>query len=142
MKLFVYNCDRNFRKEVRNATNSYLKFLIPIENHYLIDALNIKIKFIDDLDSEGYCESLDSDEDFSSLDYKIEIKNELNPVCKLIVLAHEIVHVKQYLMGELDASHRVWRGLDVGLLEYDDQPWEKEAHKLEMSVYGDYVTSY
>jgi len=47
-------------------------------------------------------------------------------------LAHEMVHMKQYLRGEVDWQLSQWKGKsgyeDVG---YWDQPWEIEARKLQ-----------
>ena len=57
----------------------------------------------------------------------------------LMSLSHEMVHVKQWLLGELTATKdklpkQVWRGVQVTDLNipYHEQPWEVEAHaKME-----------
>ena len=50
-------------------------------------------------------------------------------------LAHEMVHAKQYIFGELDGYSDSWKGSDVNYYSYEDSPWEKEAYKLEEILY-------
>lgn len=52
-------------------------------------------------------------------------------------LAHEMVHVKQYLRGELDSSGNKykWKGRNADGWQYDNQPWEKEAYGREKALY-------
>ena len=59
----------------------------------------------------------------------------------LIVLAHEMVHVKQYAKGEMKDfvyGNRVkFKGsiINDNIVEYWDQPWEIEAHGKEKGLY-------
>lgn len=48
-------------------------------------------------------------------------------------ICHEMVHVKQYVKGELKyaGDKELWKGRDCADMEYMDQPWEKEAYKLQ-----------
>lgn len=48
-------------------------------------------------------------------------------------LCHEMVHVKQYLRGELKylRGKELWKGRDCTDMEYMEQPWEKEAYKMQ-----------
>jgi hypothetical protein len=53
----------------------------------------------------------------------------------LCTLAHEMVHVKQFSLKQLDPSMTRWKSRkNVGHLSYDDQPWEKEAFRLQMQL--------
>lgn len=53
----------------------------------------------------------------------------------LCTLAHEMVHVKQFALKQLDPSLNRWKSRkNVGNLSYEDQPWEKEAFRLQMRL--------
>jgi len=51
-------------------------------------------------------------------------------------LTHELVHAKQYLRGELKSEGNwVWKGRNAEGYRYDNQPWEREAHRLEKEIF-------
>ena len=54
-------------------------------------------------------------------------------------LAHEMVHAKQFLRDEL-VSEGVWKwkGRKADNYEYQNQPWEKEAYKMERDLFLDF----
>ena len=49
----------------------------------------------------------------------------------MVNLAHELVHAKQFIKGELHPSLNRWKKLDYSNTAYSRQPWEKEAYLLE-----------
>lgn len=50
----------------------------------------------------------------------------------LSTLAHEMVHVRQFARGELNSSMSQWKSNKYcDNIEYWDQPWEKEARRLQ-----------
>tara|TARA_B110000908_G_scaffold63340_1_gene76989 strand:- start:1705 stop:2124 length:420 start_codon:yes stop_codon:yes gene_type:complete len=49
-------------------------------------------------------------------------------------LAHEMVHAKQYLRGEINAAGG-WKGKKPRNYKYENQPWEKEAYSKEVGLY-------
>lgn len=59
----------------------------------------------------------------------------------VIVLCHELIHVSQYAKNRLRYFQRDNRiafcneKYDWDKLEYDDRPWEIEAHKIEGEVF-------
>ena len=87
---------------------------------------NIHIKFHHKLfvenSSEGLCESVDT------RNFIVDVGLYGN---WLSTLAHEMVHVKQFARGELSSSLQHWKGRDHADTEYWDQPWEKEARRLQ-----------
>lgn len=95
---------------------------------------------IDDFECDGMCECVDEQE------YDIELKASLSDYDLLIAVAHEMVHVKQYALGQLRQLVRKpmyrWKKelfpLDT---PYDDQPWEKEAYSLEKILVEEYLQS-
>ena len=61
-------------------------------------------------------------------EYEIDIKRTLNMRTMLTTLAHELVHVKQYELGELTQTCE----LDI---DYWDKPSEIEAHGRETGLF-------
>ena len=50
----------------------------------------------------------------------------------LSILAHEMVHVKQFAKDEMDLGLSRWKSNKYcDNIEYWDQPWEKEARRLQ-----------
>ena len=79
--------------------------------------------FVDKSQSAGLCESVDE------RNFKIDVALFGN---WLSTLAHEMVHVKQFAKGELDPAMTRWKSNRyVDHIEYWDQPWEKEARRLQ-----------
>jgi len=57
---------------------------------------------------------------------------------QMLTLAHELVHVKQYMRGELRYNQQgdfQWKKRNAGGYKYENQPWEKEAVKLEKKLF-------
>jgi len=56
---------------------------------------------------------------------------------QMIALAHEMIHIKQYMKGEMtDEPKAVWKGQNHEKTPYKDQPWEIEAHKEEYDLFA------
>ena len=51
-------------------------------------------------------------------------------------LAHEMVHAKQYLRGELCGYTAAWKGRKPRNYKYENAPWEKEAYRLEEELFN------
>lgn len=73
-------------------------------------------------DTEGLCESV------SLRDFIIDIATWGD---WLTTLAHEMVHVKQFARGELSPNFSRWKKLERDFDDYWEQPWEKEARRLQ-----------
>ena len=55
---------------------------------------------------------------------------------KMVTLAHELVHAKQYITGELQFDK--WKGTPEANylhLPYEETPWEEEAYRLQEYLY-------
>ena len=52
----------------------------------------------------------------------------------MLNLAHELVHAKQFLRGELHPSLHTWCRKDFSNTPYNETPWEKEAYLLEDEI--------
>lgn len=56
----------------------------------------------------------------------------------LETLAHELIHAKQFLRGEINQRNLIWRGergpYDCKRLAYRKTPWEREAYSQEKQL--------
>ena len=51
-------------------------------------------------------------------------------------LAHEMVHARQFIRGELNNQGGwAWKGRKADGFDYENQPWEKEAFRLEKELF-------
>jgi len=49
----------------------------------------------------------------------------------MLTLAHELVHAKQFIMGELSPTMRNYKTVYHAKTPYSRQPWELEAYRKE-----------
>jgi len=75
-------------------------------------------------------------------EFEIEIHNRLSVELYTETLLHELWHVYQHVTGQLKDKYnkRYWKGIDHSETDYEDQPWEKEAHKMEKILVKEYLT--
>jgi hypothetical protein len=87
----------------------------------------------------GYCDW--NDDNHKARDFTITLNPNLGKRNTLLVLAHEMVHVKQYARGELKDFVRLnrvkWKGkiYNDRAIDYWELPWEIEAHGREKGLY-------
>ena len=130
-------------KLCKEAVKFYGKFLLG-ENLY--NKISIKLKFDETIiKSKDFAYCGWDDNNHRSREFTIVISPVLNRKLMLKTLAHEMVHVKQYAKGELKdyliSNKSKWKG-EVFIhdeVEYWFQPWEIEAHGMEMGLYLKFV---
>ena len=73
--------------------------------------------------------------------FTVEVKRDLSEQEKLMSIAHELVHIRQYATGQLNEEMTLWQGESVNsdLIPYFEQPWEIEAYDLGDQLYKDYI---
>ena len=88
----------------------------------------------------GWCSVEDCD--YRPREFLIEIHNFMTVENYLKTLFHELWHVYQHVKGNLrdKGSKRLWKGIDCTNLEWENQPWEIEAQKMEEILYEQYLT--
>ena len=76
-------------------------------------------------------------------EFEVEIHNRLKPEDYTETLLHELWHVYQHVTGQLKDKYnkRYWKGIDHSETDYEDQPWEVEAHKMEKILLKQYLTT-
>jgi len=93
----------------------------------------------------GCCDWNDSNH--RARNFTITVNPNLGKRNMLLVLAHEMVHVKQYAKGEMKDYLRVtrvkWKGeiYNDEQIDYWDHPWEIEAHGREKGLYYRFLES-
>ena len=114
------------RDLVEDACFFFIKYLMPKVRKIEIDVVLKKITG----DAVGYCLQTDT-----IRDYEIEIDKSLSIKDIVLTLAHEMVHVKQYVNKEMALEGWRWKNAMVKMdTPYIELPWEKEAYKLQAKV--------
>ena len=88
----------------------------------------------------GWCSVTDCDH--RPRCFLIEIHNRMSREEYIKTLLHELQHVFQHVRGDLrdKGSKRYWRGIDCSHLDYENEPWEIEAHLVESMLCEMYLT--
>ena len=116
----------------------------------MVTNIYLDIKLTKDLKKKekayGYCHIVDDDLN-KPREFMIELDASMRYKFSdiLIWLAHEMVHLKQFVRKELcdyETGRVQWKSRSFGKVHYDDQPWEKEAYRLEEKLYEEFVGWY
>ena len=150
MQLYIEGY-RSHNKELYQAvSNAALYYGALLLGTRMVKNIYLDIKLTKSLKKKeqayGYCHIIDD-----NLNKPREFCIELDASMKysfdqiLIWLAHEMVHLKQFVRGELFdyATGKVqWKRRMYGNVHYEDQPWEKEAYRLEEKLYNEFAEWY
>ncbi len=139
-------------KLIREAIRYFAKLLMT---ERLYKTLNINIKFVKNPGGSklgimtGDWAIMDYDSNLQTTwapkDFRVEIASTINKQKLLEVLAHEMVHVKQYARKEMDytchAEKKRWLGkiFDISGVDYWDYPWEIEAFGKEIGMVSRFI---
>tara|TARA_R110002153_G_scaffold27498_13_gene85423 strand:+ start:3559 stop:4014 length:456 start_codon:yes stop_codon:yes gene_type:complete len=128
------------RKRIVAYVDDVINDLFPRE--FKKRNIEIGIKFqtmCDPVDVLGYASVVDDDSYLVEIARKYEINGvryETTERDIANVIAHELVHVKQFIRKELDDGLSRWKGQDVPIgtrgaikIPYLQQPWEQEAFR-------------
>lgn len=123
------------KRYMNEATMYYIGRLMS--THMLKNiAINVSIRKKVENNDEGFCEVTGWNSLSKPREFKIVIKKDDSVRKMLMTLAHEVVHVKQYAVGELSENHASWRGKRVNEdVDYWESPWEIEAFGRERGLY-------
>ena len=151
MKLYIegYRTQNKILSEsVFDAAHFYANKLL---GGRMLRHIEVDIKLTKDLkikdNSYGYCHIVGDIEKprefFIELD--ASMKHSIGQI--LTWLAHEMVHMKQFVRGELfdyEIGQRVqWKSKTYKTsMSYNKQPWEREAYRLEGKLYKEFEEYY
>jgi hypothetical protein len=126
-------------KEIRAACNFYSDKLL-----YKRQSKNVHLTIsFGNIDCKGYIEWMDRP--VKPRRFKIVLSNKYKTKQTLLTLAHEMVHLKQYVLGEMTdttlRSNSKWkkRELHESKVDYFDFPYETEAYGREQGLYQRYL---
>jgi hypothetical protein len=140
MKLKVIKSpDRNFTPYIKRAANFYAQYLIPGKK--LRNNLELFIKFNHKMPYFGLAQIEDYNLSGKPRTFLVEIHPWIGAKEILRTLAHEMVHVKQFVNGETNENLSKWMGvpIDSDAIDYYHQPWEMEAYSIEIGMFTKFV---
>jgi len=130
--------DNQLTKLLKMAANFFAEKLLSSQ---LSKNITLTIHIKDKLDAGGYCDYEDEGLPLPRT-FNIEIKRIKTKIHMFLILAHEMVHLKQMAKGEMKDRYKkskyvtVYRGETYGDdISYWDQPWEIEAYGRELGLY-------
>ncbi len=137
--IFNDKFSEQLQQEVCDAVNFFSDqlFSTKLSKHLVIE-LELKSHFKD----HGDCEVLEYNSQRKPRSFKIRLRKKKSYKSLIKTLAHELVHVKQFALGEMSEFHDRWRdGVDHKETDYYDLPWEIEARMMEHVLYDKYKNS-
>ena len=146
MEINVYSASNKLESYVISAVEFAMAKFFDVKD--LDKYISVDVDFTD-LDVEGHCI------DAGDGEFSIEIKKDLPLREKMIVLMHELVHMKQHIAGELEfggiiigkdglkCKTTTWMGaeFDEEGTDYFDRPWEIEAFGRQLGLFIRWVES-
>lgn len=132
-----------FKKEMVRASVFFLESLVSkrLMNHVSLD-IEVKNRSHIEDGADGYCEVTGYNTSNKPREFTIQIAKHKSKRYMLMTLAHEIVHLKQYALGELDENTNAWKGKRYNPRSYWNTPWEIEAYGRERGLYFEYCSKY
>lgn len=137
--IFNDKFSEQLQQDVCDAVNFFSDHLFsPRLSKHIVIELELKNYFKD----HGDCEILEYNSQRKARTFKIRLRNKKSHKSLIKTLAHELVHVKQFALGEMSEFHDRWRdGTDHKDTSYYDLPWEIEARTMEHILYDKYKNS-
>jgi len=132
MMSIVINGRIKQKKEVLDFAYNIMFYLMPrLKRNVYID-INVVTKC--DGENSALCygdrESVEIELARESFDHKFLLEE------MMVNLAHELVHAKQFIRGDLHPRLYKWKKQDCKNMSYGKRPWEKEAYLLENELYN------
>ena len=150
MQLYIEGY-RSHNKELYHAvSNAALYYGALLLGTRMLNNIYLDIKLTKDLKKKeqayGYCHIIDDNLN-KPREFMIELDTSMIHSFDqiLIWLAHEMVHLKQFVRKELydyETGRVQWKSRSYGRVHYNDQPWEKEAYRLEDKLYEEFAEWY
>jgi hypothetical protein len=132
MQFRILGCpDKDFKPFVLEAAQFFSQELIT--NTRIRNNCQITIKFTSKIKEYGYASIKSFNSRKMPRKFLIELHSGIGARRIFETLAHEMVHIKQYIMNETNDSLTVWRGKSINSekVDYWDHPWEIDAFGRE-----------
>jgi len=149
-KISIRGGSKKKRKLLKQASRWMLGYTLGTR---LANNITLKINITEKLkDSNFYGSVIWDDNNHRPREYDMELCNHLPDNILYRVLAHEIVHIRQYATGDLKdlathANYCKWKNTLVqsegkGSGSYFNLPWEIEARREQGIILGDWKRAY
>jgi hypothetical protein len=147
IRISSYNDSVNIsKKELKQVVNFFLSCLFSkVKTKRKIEKLTISFddgNFADDpKDIAAFCFGISKPGKRKPAEFTIELNKRLTRGAIIKALAHEMVHVRQFFLGELTVNKQgqfVWKKSAGKFDDYFECPWEIEAFGYEIGL----VTKY
>jgi len=124
---------------VSEAASFFAQELIP--NTRIRNNCKTKIVFTNKIKEYGYASIAGFNTKKQPREFLIEIHSGIGARLILETLAHEMVHVKQYIMNETDDVLSRWKNkkIDQSKVDYWNHPWEIDAYGREPGLLYKFV---
>ena len=139
MQIKITGCpDKKFKPYVQRAVEYYGQELISKK---IYKNINLRVKFDNKIPAWGFASIEDYNTQKKPRGFLLEIHPGIGAKHILETLAHEMVHINQYILGDLNGSGDVWRGLiiDSSTTDYYMLPWEIEAYGREVGLFANFA---
>lgn len=139
MQLSIVGCPdkKLFRPYVKRAAIFYAEQLISPK---MMENIFIRIKFDKKLEEYGYASVEEYNTSGKPREFCIELNPNIGAHDILETLAHEMVHVKQYVYSETNEALTRWKGTKIqDDLDYFSHPWEIEAYGMSVGLFRQFV---
>ena len=134
MKLNIVGCpDEKFQIYVIKAIEFYCSVLLSKK---VLKYITINLKFDNKLKNFGTAMITGYNKQGKAREFLIEVHADIGARYIISTLAHEMIHVKQYVYGQTNAYLDKWNKepIDSDSLDYWEHPWEIEAHGRETEL--------
>jgi hypothetical protein len=149
-KIQVSGGSKKKRKIVKNAARWMLGYALGTR---LANNITLKIRITDKLENSNvYGSVIWEDDNHRPRKYDMELCDYLKDNMLYRVIAHEIVHIRQYATGDLkdlalQANYCKWKNTLVlaegrGSGSYFKLPWEVEARREQGVILGEWKRTY
>jgi hypothetical protein len=105
--------------------------------------ISIEKNLAEDCGCDGACTPIGGNR---GREFEIEIDRDLSLIQFMKTLTHELTHVRQYVTGDMvevkgKEPKTLWKGKDYSKVSYSKQPWERQAFRLQESLYLEFLAS-
>jgi len=126
------------RSKQKKALNFFAESLFSPQ---MIANLHIRVKFVSNSNDYGAVYVDDYNVIGQPRHFIMEIAKEDDLNTQIQTMAHEMIHVRQFVRNEINEELTQWKSRRVNsdVVPYCDLPWEIEANKLGDRMYEEFV---
>lgn len=143
MNLYIEGYRTQNKKLVEDITSAAFYYVYTLLGGRSARHITLDIKLTKDLKQKtgayGFCQIMDDVDKPREFELEIDASTKHDVSQILTWIAHECVHLKQFVLGELydyEDNTVQWKTKRYKLhMDYDDMPWEREAYRLETKLY-------